>query len=326
MEKGTVSAIVTTYNYGRFVREAIDSVLSQTTPPSEIIVIDDGSTDDTPAVLARVDNPLVKVVRTKNQGIGAARNEGLRRAAGDFVAFLDADDRWRPQKLEWQTEMMWAEPELAAVFTNFVRFNEDGIFPEDQFAFFPELEATATVPTNDGRGRKFTGDAFCTLVSFFDIPAWVQTMLFRRSAIEGLSFALDSTNDPRLRYGLCEDMHFCLRTFRNGAVGFLGEPLAEVRRHGENATRQASDMPHAKLSALRLLDSNVLTIPQRKALQRRIGRALIEAGMQDASDGRGAAAAEAYVNALGFGGARLSALKNLALLALPRAARTAARA
>lgn len=320
----TVSAIITTYNYGRFVREAIDSVLSQSTPPSEIIVIDDGSTDDTPAVLARVEDSLVKVVRTRNQGIGAARNEGLRRASGDFVAFLDADDRWRPQKLEWQMEMMRAEPELAAAFANFVRFDGDRIFPKDQFAFFPELGEAATVPTKDGRGLKFTGDAFCTLVSFFDPPAWVQTMLFRRAALDGLSFAPDSRKHPRLRYGLCEDMHFCLRTFRNGEVGFLSEPLAEVRRHGENATRQASDMPHAKLAALRLLDSESLTIPQRKALRRRIGRALIEAGMQDAGDGRAGAAADAYVNALRFGGARLSALKNLALLAVPKTARTVA--
>jgi glycosyltransferase involved in cell wall biosynthesis len=318
-----VTVIITTYNYGRFVQEAIDSVISQTETDLQILVVDDGSTDDTPAVLARIRDPRVEIVRTANQGISAARNEGLSRAKGDFIAFLDADDRWTSRKLEHQLQVMSTEPDMVAVFTNFVRFDERGVFPQDQFSFFPELATVPTRSTPDGRGQRILGDAFCTLVAFGEIPAWVQTILFRRRAVKDLVFPIPERAPNGMRYGLCEDMHFCLRAFRQGVVGFLKQPLVEVRRHAENATGQAADMPHAKLAALQLLTEVPLTPAQHSALNRRVGRALVNSGIQNASDGQNRAAARKYLQALGlFRGARLSALKNLAILAIPRRARS----
>jgi glycosyltransferase involved in cell wall biosynthesis len=184
----TVSVIITTYNYGRFVQEAIESVLSQTVADLQILVVDDGSTDDTPDVLARIRDARLEIVRTPNQGMSAARNEGLSRVKGEFIAFLDADDRWTPKKLEHQLQVMNAEPDMVAVFANFVRFDERGVFPQDQFSFYPELATVPTRSTLDGRGQRILGDAFCTLVAFDEIPAWVQTILFRRQAIEDLVF------------------------------------------------------------------------------------------------------------------------------------------
>ena len=317
-----VTVIIPTHNYGRFIEEAIESVFSQTVADLQILVVDDGSTDDTPDVLARIRDPRLEIVRTSNQGVSAARNEGLSRAKGDFIAFLDADDRWMPRKLEHQLQVMSTEPDMVAVFTNFVRFDERGIFPQDQFSFFPELATVPTRSTLDGRGQRILGDAFCTLVAFSEIPSWVQTILFRRRAVKDLVFPVPEKAPKGMRFDLCEDMHFCLRAFRQGAVGFLREPLVEVRRHGENATSQAADMPHAKLAALQLLTEVPLTPAQRSALNRRVGRALINSGIQNASDGQNLAAARKYVRAFGsFPNARLSALKNLAMLAVPRSAR-----
>jgi glycosyltransferase involved in cell wall biosynthesis len=319
VKPGRVTVIITTYNYARFVEEAIESVLSQTVADLQIVVVDDGSTDDTPDVLARMRDPRLEVVRTGNQGISAARNEGLSRARGDFIAFLDADDRWTPRKLEHQLQVMSAEPDMAAVFTNFVRFDERGVFPQDQFRFFPELATVPTRATLDGQGQRILGDSFCALVAFGEIPAWVQTILFRRRAVENMVFAIPGRTPNGVRYALCEDMHFCLRAYCRGAVGFLTQPLVEVRRHGENATRQAADMPHAQLAALQLLTEAPLTPPQRSALNRRVGRALVNSGIQNASDGQNRSAARKYLQALGFfRGARLSALKNLVMLAIPR--------
>jgi glycosyltransferase involved in cell wall biosynthesis len=315
-----VTVIIPTHNYGRFIEEAIESVFSQTVGDLQVLVVDDGSTDDTPDVLARIRDPRLEIVRTSNQGVSAARNEGLSRAKGDFIAFLDADDRWTPRKLEHQLQVMSTEPDIVAVFTNLVRFNERGIFPQDQFSFFPELATVPTRSTLDGRGQRILGNAFCTLVAFGEIPSWVQTILFRRRAVKDLLFPIPGRAPNGVRYGLCEDMHFCLRAFRQGAVGFLKQPLVEVRRHGENATSQSADMPHAKLAALQLLTEVPLTDSERRALNRRVGRALISSGLQDASDGKNRGAAGKYLQALSFGGARLSALKNLAMLALPRRA------
>ncbi|MEO5589178.1 MAG: glycosyltransferase family A protein [Gemmatimonadaceae bacterium] len=312
------TVIITTYNYARFVGEAVASVVAQTFDDIQILVIDDGSTDDTPAVLAAIDDPRLEVVRTLNQGIGASRNEGLSRVKGEFVAFLDADDRWLPDKLQRQVAVMRSEPGVVACFTNFVRFNDQGVFPVDQFTFFPELQQIPTQPTRDGGGFRLTGNAFSTLVAFQEIPAWVQTILFRSSAVRDLRFPIDPQNDPSVRYGVCEDMHFCLRSYRAGSVAFLADPLVEVRRHGKNATSQRSDMAQAKLAAFRLLAHESLGPAERLALRYRLGRALIESGVQYAGDGHPAKAAASFREALSFNGARLSALKNLALLTVSK--------
>lgn len=109
-----VTAVIPTYNYGRFVAGAIDSVLAQTHAPLECVVVDDGSTDDTPAVLGAY-GARIRVVRQENRGLSAARNAGVRAARGAYVAFLDADDAWKPTKIARQLELLEADPELGAV-------------------------------------------------------------------------------------------------------------------------------------------------------------------------------------------------------------------
>jgi len=94
-----VSVVIPAFNYGRFVTEAVDSVLAQTMAPREIIVVDDGSTDDTRQRLSRYAS-RVKYVHQANQGLSAARNTGIRQSASDWIAFLDADDLWHPEKLD----------------------------------------------------------------------------------------------------------------------------------------------------------------------------------------------------------------------------------
>lgn len=110
----TVSVIIPAWNSGRWVREAVQSALDQTAPPTEIIVVDDGSTDDTIEQLAPLKD-RIRLVRQANQGVAAARNAGVARAAGDVIAFLDADDVWAPRKLELQLAALAEHPELGLV-------------------------------------------------------------------------------------------------------------------------------------------------------------------------------------------------------------------
>ena len=109
-----VSVVIPTFNYGRFLQRAIDSVLAQTYSPLECIVVDDGSTDETAQVLSRYGD-RVQAIRQANLGVSRARNTGIRASRGDFVALLDADDAWAPAKIASQVEMLLADPELGVV-------------------------------------------------------------------------------------------------------------------------------------------------------------------------------------------------------------------
>lgn len=97
-----ISAIITGYNYARFLPAAIESVLAQTRVPEEIIVVDDGSTDNTAEVVGRYADRGVRYIFRQNGGVSAARNTGIRASKGDLIAFLDGDDRWLPEKTALQ--------------------------------------------------------------------------------------------------------------------------------------------------------------------------------------------------------------------------------
>lgn len=101
----SISAVIPAYNAARFIRRAINSVLAQTRPVGEVLVVDDGSCDGTADLVEEYGRP-VRVIRQANAGPSAARNNGARVAAGEWIAFLDADDAWLPQKLERQSPLL----------------------------------------------------------------------------------------------------------------------------------------------------------------------------------------------------------------------------
>ncbi len=104
-----ISAIIPVHNRSGFIGEAVASVLGQTWPRVECVVVDDGSTDETPAVLAAIRAPGLRVLRQENRGVSAARNAGIAAAKGDFIALLDSDDLWLPEKLARQMAFMRQE-------------------------------------------------------------------------------------------------------------------------------------------------------------------------------------------------------------------------
>jgi glycosyltransferase involved in cell wall biosynthesis len=111
-----VSVVIPTYNYGHYVGEAIDSALAQTYPAVEVIVVDDGSTDDTRERLA-VYGDRIRSIHQANAGLSAARNTGIQAAKGQYVAFLDSDDAFHPRKLERQMAVVAADPAIGLVGT-----------------------------------------------------------------------------------------------------------------------------------------------------------------------------------------------------------------
>ncbi|MBN1483086.1 MAG: glycosyltransferase [Chloroflexia bacterium] len=120
-----VSVIISSYNYARFVGEALQSVAAQTWEDYEIIVVDDGSTDETRAAVERSGVPC-QYIYQENQGAAAARNTGLRAARGEYVNFLDADDLLYPQSLELMAGYLDQHPDVALVYGDAIYFYQDG--------------------------------------------------------------------------------------------------------------------------------------------------------------------------------------------------------
>ena len=120
-----VTVIIPAFNYGRFLSKAIDSVLIQTYEPIECIVIDSGSTDDTPAILAHYQGKI-KTITRDNRGPSVARNVGIVSAKGEYIAFLDADDWWEPEKIAVQMHCFAEYPSISAVGCGERKVNLDG--------------------------------------------------------------------------------------------------------------------------------------------------------------------------------------------------------
>ncbi len=121
-----VSVVIPTYNRAGLIRETLDSVLAQTYRDLEVIVVDDGSTDETPTILGMYEHDVrVRIIRQSNQGEGAARNTGIGVAGGEYVAFLDSDDIWRADKLERQLAILVDSPGQAWVYSDAYVFDHN---------------------------------------------------------------------------------------------------------------------------------------------------------------------------------------------------------
>lgn len=123
-KRDELSVIIPTHNYAEFLPQALDSVLCQGEPDTQIIVVDDGSTDDTAAVLGAY-HGRIEIVRQSNQGIGAARHAGLVRARGSLVGFLDSDDQWTDNHCAVLRAALEADPHLDLVFGRVCEFADD---------------------------------------------------------------------------------------------------------------------------------------------------------------------------------------------------------
>jgi len=214
----TVSVVIPTYNYGRFLAEAIESSLGQTEKPLEVIVVDDGSTDNTDEV-ARSFGDHVRYIRQENLGVCAARNRGVAESRGELVAFSDADDSWVATKLEKQTALFDVDPEIGLVHCGMRDFDgETGEQGELQMA---------------GKDGWVADDLL-----LWEEPVIVGpggTIMVSRKAFDDVGGF-----DTRLKVG--EDWDFCYRVARQYKVGFVREPLVNYRSHHAAAHHNVREM------------------------------------------------------------------------------------
>jgi len=241
------SIIIPTYNRASYLDVAINSVLSQMTPGDELIVVDDGSEDETPAVLSKYGNRIT-AIQGGHGGAGRARNLGIERARNDLVAFLDSDDRWFPHKLRIQRDFMVRRPDVLFSFTNFeVQFRDGSVRPRYlelwhrdhatwEEAFGPGFKYSAIAPLPEGVPDflVYEGDLYRPQLTGFYVLT--DTLVARRQeAGDALHFAEDLKT--------YEDLECFYRLSRRGKAALL-----------DVETVRQLDHPNDRLSQLASID------------------------------------------------------------------------
>jgi glycosyltransferase involved in cell wall biosynthesis len=218
MSQPQVSVIIPTFNCAQYLPAAIDSVLAQTYPDFELIVIDDGSTDHTAEVLQAYGD-RVQAIRQTNQGVALARNHGIQQAQGEWIAFLDADDVLLPHKLAAQLELAAAHPEVGIIHSGWRRVDRQGqlLMVVEPWHQIPEL----------------------TLESWLRWkPVLPSAMLFRRHWLEQAGGF-----DPR--FPPAEDTELILRLALMGCEAkWLPQVTVDYRQHESSAMHRG--LPQAK--------------------------------------------------------------------------------
>ena len=207
MSKPLLSVIIPAYNVGPYIREAVESVLRQTMRDLEVVVVDDGSTDDTAERLDGIRDPRFRVVRQRNAGLGGARNAGIRAAAASYLGFLDGDDFWAPTKAERHLEFLKVHPEIDLTWSLSTMVDERG----------RPIGLAESRPEGPGTfGDVLVGDA---------VRGGGSSVVVRRQAIERAGVF-----DTTLPASEDVDMWLRIALLRRNNIYCIAEPLAFYRR------------------------------------------------------------------------------------------------
>jgi glycosyltransferase involved in cell wall biosynthesis len=210
--KEKVSVVIPTFNRAQYLLEAIDSVFAQTYRNFEIIVVDDGSTDCTSEVLKKYGSKIISL-HQENAGVSAARNFGTAHATGNFIAFLDSDDIWFPDKLERYLQVFWTHPEYRLLTGNMAIIDKDG-------KHFCGIKPTVA-PGDDFESLIERGSGMCS------------TIMIRREILDEIPGKLFDEE-------LCcfEDLELCIRVASKCRMFHFDLPLAYYRLHQNSFVNQ----------------------------------------------------------------------------------------
>lgn len=211
--RALVSVIIPTYNGSRFIVQAVDSVLAQTYQPIELIVVDDGSTDNTASVLAPY-RSRIHYVYQSNQGLSTARNRGIRASTGEYVAFLDSDDVWLPDKISQQVKCLAVNLGIGLVHTD---------------VFYWDQVTGSRAQRNNGR-MEYVGNCYARLFSANRIT--VSSVLVRRECLRHVGGF-----DDQIRRPSTQDYDLWIRLARYYSFAFIHQPLILYRLHTTNASQ-----------------------------------------------------------------------------------------
>lgn len=236
--RGLVSVIIPNYNQGAFLKDSIGSVMGQDYPKKEVVVVNDGSRDESEEVCKSF--PGVVYIFQENKGVSAARNTGLQHARGEYIIFLDADDILLPGVLSYQVSLIEKHPEVAFVSGGHVH-------TDAQLNVIREVSS----PVHDN---------FYLALLEANYIGMHASVLYRRFVLDEFGF------DPTLKAG--EDYDLFLKITRKYPVYNHPKPIAGYRFHNENTSRNLPKMLKNVLAALEKQKDNLTTAEQKKAYKR----------------------------------------------------------
>jgi len=243
-EAPRVSAIIPTYNYARYVAAAVESVLSQSFDDLEIVVVDDGSTDETRETLRHL-STRIRYVPQAHRGLAATRNAGIRVSRGRYLAFLDSDDLWLPDKVSMQVARLDAEPAVGLVYTEATLFNDESP-TEIPHSFWSDHPSGKILPR---------------LLRHNVVPS--PTPMVRRELFEQVG-----PFDERL--SACEDWDMWIRIAQVSEFSYVDRVLAKYRVHAANMSLDHERMMTNGLRVLEKAFSSPNLSPEIKRLRRSI--------------------------------------------------------
>jgi glycosyltransferase involved in cell wall biosynthesis len=236
-----VAAVIPYYNAAKYIGQAVGSILNQTYQPIDVIVVDDGSTDDFDAAIAPFSDRIT-VIRQPNSGQAAARNRALAAAANaTYIAFMDADDRWHPEKIARQVAWLEADRECGLVHTVAALIDAEGQ-PVRESALLPPL------------AHRATGD--CLLALLGGNVILISSVMVRKTLLDQESFSVDMCG--------VEDWDMWVRLAARARFARIEEPLTDYRVHETNFSWDKRAMSR---STVKLMDS-VLAREQNRAARR----------------------------------------------------------
>ena len=230
-----VSVVIPSYNCANYLRAALESVLAQSYRPFEIIVIDDGSTDETQELIR--DYPQVIYVRQENSGPSRARNTGVRRAQGRYIAFLDADDIWTSGKLSAQMAIMESHPEVGIVFGDMQNFFADDAPQQPVFQKYKLTEEFFGHPS-------LVMDPVAKLLRINFIATG--TVLARKDILESCGLFDEQVH-------AAEDWDLWLRIALRHPIAYTASVVMLRRRHDTNTSKNTEAMSSSALQVLEKL-------------------------------------------------------------------------
>ena len=236
-----VTVVIPTYNRGHVVMRAVTSALAQTHADLDVLVVDDGSTDDTADRLKTIEDPRLQYVVRPHAGVSATRNAGVKLATGHFVSFLDSDDEWKPHKLECELAFFEKHPEVDAVFTDLEKYDGDVFVP----SFMRESPLFSRRLTEVCRGEGI-------VVPSREMYLYLlQEVFVKPSALTMRLEAFRCAGGFDERWSSSEDWEFLLRFAKWGRFGYIDEPLVILRISRDSLHR--IDQPRGETAMLGLL-------------------------------------------------------------------------